>query len=128
MRALLARHHLLKEISEAKDFGLSLDPLLYEDKNLDEPHTCIADLNDPWDKANLSQKALNDLKNNNIPAKKMKSVIKSRTEIDLSVQKFQDLLPRNMVKRMLKNSDHQPSRKCRPKPWRMECKWIEYFS
>ena len=25
-------------------------------------HTCIADLNDPWDKANLSQKALNDLK------------------------------------------------------------------
>ena len=62
LESIVGKTSLLKEISEAKDFGLSLDPLLYEDKNLDEPHTCIADLNDPWDKANLSQKALNDLK------------------------------------------------------------------
>ena len=62
LESIVGKTSLLNEISEAKDFGLSLDPLLYEDKNLDEPHTCIADLNDPWDKANLSQKALNDLK------------------------------------------------------------------
>ena len=62
LESIVGKTSLLKEISEAKDFGLSLDPLLYEDKNLDEPHTCITDLNDPWDKANLSQKALNDLK------------------------------------------------------------------
>ena len=62
LESIVGKTSLLNEISEAKDFGLSLDPLLYEDKNLDEPHTCIADLNDPWDKANLGQKALNDLK------------------------------------------------------------------
>ena len=47
LESIVGKTSLLKEISEAKDFGLSLDPLLYEDKNLDEPHTCIADLNDP---------------------------------------------------------------------------------
>ena len=64
LESIIGQTQYLKDITQLDPATKNIDlaPILFSDKKSNAPHFCNTPSNDPWDKANLNQKILKDLK------------------------------------------------------------------
>ena len=64
LESIIGQTQYLKDMTQLDPATKNIDlaPILFSDKKCNAPHFCNTPSNDPWDKANLNQKILKDLK------------------------------------------------------------------
>ena len=64
LESIIGQTHYLKDITgdNPSTENIDLSPILYSDKESNSPHYCKTPSNDPWDKANLNLKILQDIR------------------------------------------------------------------
>tara|TARA_B100001059_G_scaffold47125_2_gene40049 strand:- start:470 stop:3796 length:3327 start_codon:yes stop_codon:yes gene_type:complete len=64
LESIIGQTHFLKDITgeNPSTENIDLSPILYSDKESNSPHYCKTPSNDPWDKANLNLKILQDIR------------------------------------------------------------------
>jgi glutamate synthase (NADPH/NADH) large chain len=64
LESILGQTYYLKDITDDNPSteNIDLSPILYSDKESNSPHYCKTPSNDPWDKANLNSKILQDIR------------------------------------------------------------------
>tara|TARA_B100001287_G_scaffold26234_1_gene18974 strand:+ start:31 stop:3471 length:3441 start_codon:yes stop_codon:yes gene_type:complete len=64
LESIIGQTQYLKDMTQLDPATQNIDlaPILFSDKKSNAPHFCNTPSNDPWDKANLNQKMLKDLK------------------------------------------------------------------
>jgi glutamate synthase (NADPH/NADH) large chain len=64
LESIIGQTHFLEDITQDNSTtkNIDLSPILYSDKKSHAPHYCKSSSNDPWDKATLNTKILQDIK------------------------------------------------------------------
>jgi glutamate synthase (NADPH/NADH) large chain len=64
LESIIGQTHFLEDITQENSTtkNIDLSPILYSDKKSHAPHYCKSSSNDPWDKATLNTKILQDIK------------------------------------------------------------------